>query len=67
MTSKELVNICKKTNRCSNCNYKLICDAYALQFGCYPTDTLRGKNFYGVPTPQEANSNTTIQLTEYIV
>lgn len=67
MTSKELVDHCMKTTYCANCEYEIFCDAYLMQFGCYPTDHKYGTNLNGRPIPQEAYSNETIHLPDYIV
>ena len=36
MTSKELVEKCEKVGTCERCQDGEICDAYKVQFKCYP-------------------------------
>ena len=45
MTSKELVELCEKTVTCVKCQYGNVCEAYQIQFKCYPFDVkLKYKN-----------------------
>lgn len=62
MTSKELVEICKKRKSCKECQYMTLCMAYQFQFHRYPFDMI---SYYDYPP--EANSDTEIQIPDFII
>lgn len=62
MTSKELVKACEKAGTCSDCQYDKVCEAYQMQFKCYPFDVK--KNYKATP---EANSDIQIQFPNFII
>lgn len=62
MTSKELVEKCEKVCTCIGCQYGKVCEAYQIQFKCYPFDVkLKYK------APPEANSDVQIQFQDFII
>lgn len=62
MTSRELVEKCEKVGTCPECRYGKECEAYQMQFKCYPFEV---KMNYKVPP--EANSDIQIQFLDFII
>lgn len=62
MTSKELVELCEKADTCEKCQYGKACEAYQMQFKCYPFDIPMKYKF-----PPEANSDVQIQFPHFII
>lgn len=61
MTSKELVEICKKRKSCKEYQYMALCTAYQFQFHRHPFDMI---SYYDYSP--EANSDTEIQISDFV-
>ena len=62
MTSKELVKICQQQSTCKECLFDKVCEAYQIQFKCYPFDVKMNYK-----APPEASSDTQIQFPDLII
>lgn len=62
MKSKELVEICEKSYNCIGCTYNSVCEAYQVQFKCYPFEARKWRKY-----APEADSDVQIQFPDFIV
>lgn len=62
MTSKELVEKCEKAGTCVRCQYGVICEAYQVQFKCYPFEARKRCKY--IP---EVDSDVQIHFSDFII
>lgn len=62
MTSKELVKACEKVGACQKCRYGELCEAYQIQFKCYPFEARKWRKY-----APEVDSDVQIQFSDFII
>lgn len=62
MKAKELVEACEKVYTCQKCRYGEVCEAYQIQFRCYPFEARKRRKY----TP-DANSEIQIQILDLVI
>lgn len=62
MTSKELVEKCENACNCIGCQYGKVCEAYQMQFKCYPFEARKFRKY-----APEVDNDTQIQFQDFII
>lgn len=62
MTAKELVKTCEKISTCQKCRYGELCEAYQIQFKCYPFEARKRRKY----TP-EIDSDIQIKFSDLVI
>lgn len=62
MTSKELVKECEKVATCQKCPYGEVCEAYQIQFKCYPFEARKRRKY-----APEIESYVQIQFSDLVI
>ena len=67
MTARELVNICGNCKTCYECLFDKVCEAYFIQFLCYPADAIEGFDSHCNPVIPKANSDIEIDFPKLVI
>lgn len=62
MKAKELVKACEKICTCQKCPYGEVCEAYQIQFKCYPFEARKRRKY-----APDIDSDVQIQFSDFII